>query len=108
MFRASAIAFRRILRRPATWLLIWSGRHVIGLWGRSIFTEVRRTGGTNSTRFKALVRGLWSETVAAGFTSKPATRVVTVLDDGTPGSPTTVGDRVYEIHEEVRLDPQPA
>lgn len=108
MFRASAIAFRRMLRRPATWLLIWSGRHVIGLWSRSIFNELRRPAGFDSVRFKALLKGLWSETKATGFTAKPATRMVTVLDDGTPGAPTTVGDRVYEIHEEVNLDPQPA
>jgi hypothetical protein len=108
MFRASFIAFRRVLRRPATWLLVWSSRHVLALWGRSILNELRRPARFDRDRFMALLKGLWSETAATGFTAKPATRMVTILDDGTPDSLFTFAEGVHEPRREIHLDPQPA
>jgi hypothetical protein len=109
MIRASLIALRRFVRRPAFWLLVWANRKVIALWARSMAEEVRRPGGTNAERMKALFKGLWSETVtASGFTSQPASKIVTILDDGTPGPvASTPKPADWEPTREIHLDPQP-
>jgi hypothetical protein len=108
MIRATFIALRRFVRRPAFWLLVWANRKVVALWGRPIAEEVRRPGGTNSARMQALFKGLWSETVTStGFTSRPASKVVTILDDGTPGPvASTPKPDEWEPAREIHLDPQ--
>src|SRR5262245_37392538 len=106
MFRASFIALRRVLRRPAAWLLVWASRHVIALWARSITAELRRPAPFDRARFIALLKGLWAETAATGFTAKPTTRLVTVLDDGTPDSPFPPDQGIHVPRREIHLDPQ--
>jgi hypothetical protein len=106
MIRASLVALRRFVRRPAFWLLVWANRHVISLWGRSIFAEARRPGGTNSTRMQALFKGLWYETVSAnGFSTNPSSKLVTILDDGTPGPvASTPKPEEWEPAREIHID----
>jgi len=69
-------ALGRVLRRPMMWLLVFTYRDVIALWGRSLGRELRRSGGSDGTRLGELMRRLWGATQATGFAVRP------VADDG--------------------------
>ena len=45
--------------RPMTILLLWSQRHTLRLWGRSLGAELRREGPIDLHRFATLTRALW-------------------------------------------------
>jgi hypothetical protein len=45
--------------RPMTILLLWSQRHTLRLWARSLGAELRREGPIDLHRFATLTRALW-------------------------------------------------
>lgn len=81
MIRAMFTAARRVLRRPAFWFLVWSYRDLIALWARSLAAEARRPGRFDPDRFKALVGGLWSTTMASRFVVPTRLHDLRVADD---------------------------
>lgn len=95
----------RVLRRPIVWLLVWTYRDVIALWGRSFKRELRRPGGTDGERLTELVRGLWASTRGTGLAVRvnpPAgtpiaveTHEVVAVVDAPPGVP---GDLLDSPH----------
>lgn len=69
------------LRRPAWWLLAWSQRHTLGLWGRSIRAEVAGTKPMDAGRARRLVKALYKVTTDSRLTNSPGLRSLTVVGD---------------------------
>ena len=69
------------LRRPAWWLLAWSQRHTLGLWGRSIRAEVAGAEPTDVGRARRLVKALYKVTTDSRLNNAPGLRSLTVVGD---------------------------
>ena len=81
MIRAMFTAGRKFLRRPSFWLLAWTYRDVLALWGRSLAAEARRPGRFDGERIGTLVKGLWETTKQSRFAVQVPLHDIRVADE---------------------------
>jgi len=63
-----------LLRRPAWWLLAWSQRHTLALWGRSLRAEAQRGRPVDVIRARRLVSTLLRVTTDPRLSNAPELR----------------------------------
>lgn len=71
----------RPLRRPALWLLVWTQRHTIALWWRSIAAELQRGGRIDMSRMRLLVSALMRVARDPRLVNAPQLRSLAVDED---------------------------
>jgi hypothetical protein len=71
--------------RPLTVLLVWSQRHTLSLWGRSLAAELRRDGPIDLHRLAVLTRALWRVSTDSRMRHLAEIRTIGFDDD-------TIGD----------------
>ncbi len=69
----------RKFRRGVWLLLLWSNRHLLGLWARSLSQELRHP--VDPARTLRLVRGLLRVTSDSRLSNAPELRSLRVVDD---------------------------
>jgi hypothetical protein len=69
------------LRRHAWWLLAWSQRHTLTLWGRSLRAELTGRGSTDVGRVRRLVTALYKVSSDWRLTNSAGLTLLTLVDD---------------------------
>jgi len=69
------------LSRPLAVALVWSHRHTIGLWARSVSAELGRGGPIDVKRLSTLVQALWRVSTDARLRRLGEIRTIGFDDD---------------------------
>jgi hypothetical protein len=71
----------RPFRRAAWYLLLWTQRHTLGLWWRSLRTEVGKGRPINTAGLRRLSSTLFHVTADPRLSNAPELRQLTLTDD---------------------------
>ena len=83
MFRVlrAPFAIVRPFRRAAWILLLWTQRHTVALWWRSLSAELRRGRPINTANLRRLSMALYHVAADPRLSNAPELRQLTITDD---------------------------
>jgi hypothetical protein len=71
----------RLLRWQLWWLLIWSHRHTVGLWWRSLRGEIKAGRRVDFGRVRTLLAALYAVSSESRLSNAPQLRTLAVATD---------------------------